>query len=99
MRSAGLRQHFVRRDFGQTEKLAEETAFGEKFVFDDLSDRGGAWMWFEGDIVFGEFVPDGVELVHLTRIGLQQVLKNAIRSTGNFGVFDSNILVLHKSLR
>src|ERR1043165_5666416 len=89
LRSSGLRQYFVCRHFGQAEELAKETALGEDFVLHDLANRCRTRMWFEREIVFGEFVPDGIKLVYLTRVGLQQVLKNPTRSKRNVGVFDS----------
>jgi len=52
-------------------------------------------MWLEREFVVVEFVPDGTKLVCLTRIGSQQVLKNATRRVRNVSIRDRNVLVFH----
>src|ERR1044072_2780966 len=98
VRSAVLRQYFVRRHFRQAQKLAKESAFGQQLVLDDLSDATGLRMWFERKILRAEFMPDGVELVCFTRVSLHEVLENAGRSNRNVSVVDSNFFVVHINL-
>src|SRR5687768_17444616 len=69
LRGAVLREDLVRRHFRQAQKLAKEPALRQELVLDDLPHRAGTLMWFERKIFFREFVPDGIELVYLTRIG------------------------------
>src|ERR1044072_5898027 len=95
VRSAVLRQYFVRRHFRQAQKLAKEPAFGQQLVLDDLSDATGTRMWFERKIVRGEFMPDGIQLVHLTRIRFHEVLKDASRGNWNVSVVDGYFFVVH----
>src|SRR5215217_2210865 len=77
VRSAVLRQDFLRRHFRQAQKLGKEPAFGQQLVLDDLCNGAGARMWFERKIFGAEFTPDRIELVYFTRISLHQVLKYA----------------------
>src|SRR5690242_2268655 len=97
LRRAILRQNFVRRYLRQSQKLAEEPALRQQLVFDDLSNSARAGMWFECEIVFGEFVPDRMKLVCFARVSPHDVLKDWRRSLRHLIILDSNVFVVHNT--
>ena len=52
-------------------------------------------MRFEREVVCREFVPDGIELVHFTRISFHQMLKDASGRDRNIRICDGAVFVFH----
>jgi hypothetical protein len=65
------------------EKLAEEAAFREKLVTEDVADTARPRMRLVVQIGVAELRPSGGDLVRFAHVGIQKMLEERVRSARN----------------
>lgn len=90
------RKNFGRGRFRRTEEFAEEAAFGEELVAEDLLHGAGFGVRAVGEGFGREGEPDGAGFVGLAGVGIEQVLVDGIGGSGNLRIGESGLRILHE---